>query len=96
MTDSQALDNASDSVFPTRVDGYETHDVRDGLVVYRADDDSVHHLNAMATLFYELADGRSLTDIARSFGTIFDLDAQEALAAANTANRELVALRLVA
>jgi hypothetical protein len=110
MTDSQAIDSVTNELvegrpaadatigdsFPTRIAGYETHDVRDGIVVYRSEDDSVHHLNAMATLFYELADGRALSEIARSFATIFDLNATEATAAAESANRELVALRLVA
>ena len=91
MSDDTSVSEAG----PARVPGNDVHDVRDGLVVYRKDNDSVHHLNPMATLFYELADGRSMADIASSMGTIFELESEEAQRVAEIARQELVTRGLI-
>jgi len=61
----------------TRVEGLPTVRVSDGEIV-TTPDGTTHYLNAMASLIYELADGRASASIARSVATIFDVSEQEA------------------
>jgi hypothetical protein len=42
---------------PRHVEGLEAHEVDDGLVVYDAAADRVHHLNATASIVFELCTG---------------------------------------
>lgn len=62
----------------TRVPGVDRHDTGEGLVLYTSTNDTVHQLNAMSTLIYELADGRTVESIAHSFVSVFDLDLSRA------------------
>jgi len=62
---------------PIRIDGYDTQRVRDGEIV-TTPDGTTHYLNPMATLIYELADGRSAASITASVTTIFGLAEEEA------------------
>lgn len=55
------------------VEGLEVNEADDGLVVYQASTDRVHHLNATAGVILELCDGRhdaeAIADfLARGFG----------------------------
>jgi len=61
-----------------RVEGVEVRRVSDGEIV-STPDGMAHYLNAMASLIYELADGRETSSIARSVSTIFDLSSSEAI-----------------
>lgn len=63
----------------TRTPTAQRHDTAEGLVLYTSVDDTVHQLNAMSSLIYELADGRSLDQIARSFAAVFALEGPDAL-----------------
>lgn len=69
MTSAHDVDRS-----PARTPGVDAHDTPEGLVLYARRDDTVHQLNAMSTLLYELSDGRSLLSIARSFAEVFDVD----------------------
>ena len=62
---------------PVRIDGYDTQRVRDGEIV-TTPDGTAHYLNPMATLIYELADGRAVESITASVTVIFQLPGQEA------------------
>jgi hypothetical protein len=43
---------------PARVNGLESHEVEDGLVVYQIATDRVHYLNAVASVVFELCTGQ--------------------------------------
>jgi hypothetical protein len=42
---------------PARVDGLDSHEVEDGLVVYQTATERVHYLNAVASVVFELCTG---------------------------------------
>jgi hypothetical protein len=63
---------------PIRTDGVEVNDVADGIIVYRSADDTAHHLNPLATLVYELCDGRARTDLVATVADFAGLDPDEA------------------
>ena len=44
---------------PVRAEGLEVHEVADGLVVYQAQPECVHHLNNTAAIVFELCDGKN-------------------------------------
>jgi coenzyme PQQ synthesis protein D (PqqD) len=57
------------------VEGLEVHEVEDGLVVYDAHTDRVHHLNAAAALVFTLSDGtRTEEELAELVGAAWQLD----------------------
>ena len=60
-----------------RVEGVEVRQVSDGEIL-STPDGMAHYLNAMASLIYELADGRETSSIARSVSIIFDLSSSDA------------------
>lgn len=62
----------------TRIEGLPTTRVSDGEIV-STPDGTTHYLNGMASLIYELADGRDTPSIAISVATIFDLSTVEAM-----------------
>jgi hypothetical protein len=90
MTHSSGLDRTS-----SRTEGVEAHDTAEGLVLYAVRDDTVHQLNAMTTLLYELSDGRTLASIARSFAVIFAVDTSKAESLASSSFEQLRDLGLV-
>jgi len=47
---------------PRRADGLEVFQVADGNMVYRADSDTMHHLNGSAAVIMELCDGTVAAD----------------------------------
>lgn len=73
----------------------EQHDTADGLVLYTGSDDTVHQLNAVSTLIYELSDGRPVSSIAESIAIIFDLDTAASQKVAADGFSELARLGLV-
>ncbi len=79
----------------TRTSAAEPHDTVEGLVLYNPATDTVHQLNPMSTLIYELADGRSVESIARSVALIFALDLQQARALVAQGVADLTDLNLV-
>jgi len=44
---------------PVRAEGLEVHEVDDGLLVYQAQPECVHHLNNTAAIVFELCDGEN-------------------------------------
>ena len=63
---------------PRRAADLEVHEVSDGLVVYRAADDSMHHLNPLASAVFELSDGEGGADLAEELAEIFGLAEDQA------------------
>jgi Coenzyme PQQ synthesis protein D (PqqD) len=60
---------------PEPAPGLDVHEVDDGLVVYNADTDRVHYLNATATVVFSLADGqRTDADLAELVRAAWRLD----------------------
>jgi hypothetical protein len=78
----------------SRIEGLPTMQVSDGEIV-TTPDGTAHYLNGMATLIYELADGRNQESIATSVATIFDLAADYATALVEESMREMRAKGLV-
>jgi hypothetical protein len=59
---------------PRKVDGLETHEVDDGLVVYQSATDRVHYLNPTASVVFELCTGEhSDAEIEGLVGAAWDL-----------------------
>ncbi len=60
------------SAKPTAVDGIDSSEVKDGLVLYDGKRDRVHYLNATAAVVFMLCDGaRDRIGIAEAMSTIF-------------------------
>lgn len=78
-----------------RVTGLEVNDVADGIVVYRPADDTMHHLNALAAVVFELCDGRTQREVARGVAWLFALPAAEAAQAVEQAVADLSARALI-
>jgi hypothetical protein len=59
---------------PVKVESLEVNEADDGLVVYDAARDVVHHLNVSAALIFDLCDGaRSADDIAAVLAEVHGL-----------------------
>jgi Trypsin-co-occurring domain 2/Coenzyme PQQ synthesis protein D (PqqD) len=59
---------------PVRAEGIEVHEVADGLVVYQAQPECVHHLNNTAAIVLELCDGKNtVTEIGGQLAAAFGL-----------------------
>ncbi len=59
----------------TRVDGLEVHEAEDGLVVFNPATDRVHHLNATASVLFELCDGtRETHELTQLVADLFSLE----------------------
>jgi hypothetical protein len=85
----------TDTSGPVRVADVEVNEVADGLLLYRGGDDTVHHLNPLATLVYELCDGRPRPDLVGDVATILAVDPVDAAAIVAAALTELTRLQLV-
>jgi PqqD family protein of HPr-rel-A system len=61
---------------PRQRESLEVNEADDGLVVYDADSDTVHHLNASAAVIFELCNGtRDAEEIARILAEAYGLGA---------------------
>jgi hypothetical protein len=59
---------------PLRAEGLEVHEVDDGLVVYQAQPECVHHLNNTAAIVFELCDGgNTVPEISEQIAGAFGL-----------------------
>ncbi len=75
---------------PVRAEGLEVHEVADGLVVYQAQPECVHHLNNTAAIVFELCDGKNtVPEISEQLSAAFGLTG----APAGVAERCIVDLR---
>jgi hypothetical protein len=60
---------------PVRAEGLEIHEVDDGLLVYQAQPECVHHLNNTAAVVFELCDGQNtVPEISEQLALAFGLD----------------------
>ena len=60
---------------PAVVDGLEVNETKDGLIVYEAERDRVHYLNATAAVVFSLCDGTmDATAIADAVGQAYDVE----------------------
>ncbi len=75
--------------------GLEVNRVADGIVVYRRADDTMHHLNALAAVVFDLCDGRTRRDVTRSVAWLFALPAAEAAKAVEQAITDLSSRALI-
>jgi hypothetical protein len=72
-----ALSAAEDGLpeYPARAAGLEVLEVADGLMVYQADPECVHHLNNTASIVFELCDGENtVPEISEQLAAVFGLD----------------------
>jgi|GEM_PF-1339848 len=59
---------------PVRAEGVEVHEVADGLMVYQAEPECVHHLNNTAAIVFELCDGNNtMREISEQLAAVFGL-----------------------
>jgi Coenzyme PQQ synthesis protein D (PqqD) len=80
---------------PLTADGLDVNEADDGLVVYVAATDTVHHLNRTAGVVFGLCDGtRDTAAIAAELAVLFELD-EPPLAETETCLSELAAIDLV-
>jgi Trypsin-co-occurring domain 2/Coenzyme PQQ synthesis protein D (PqqD) len=64
---------------PARAAGLEVQEVADGLMVYQADPECVHHLNNTAAIVFELCDGtNTVPEIGEQLAAAFGLDGRSA------------------
>jgi hypothetical protein len=67
---------------PARAEGLEVLEVADGLMVYQADPECVHHLNSTAAIVFELCDGENrVPEISEQLAAAFGLDGMPAVVA---------------
>jgi hypothetical protein len=60
---------------PRRTPALEVNEAEDGLVIYDPSQDMVHHLNASASVIFDLCDGtRDPEEIARILAEAYNLD----------------------
>jgi hypothetical protein len=75
---------------PARAGGIEVQEVADGLMVYQAEPECVHHLNNTAAIVFELCDGNNaVPEISEQLTAVFGLTAVPA----GTAERCIADLR---
>lgn len=79
MTDTASPGNAgADDWTPSRTEGVDVSDLRDGVVVYDPRTHTAHHLNPVATLVWELVGGRDVAGIAAQVARVLEVDAATA------------------
>ena len=66
---------SNDSTLYTRASGIEVHETDDGLIVFNAATDKVHHLNPTAGVLFELCIGsKTSAQLAQEMVDLFSLD----------------------
>lgn len=65
---------------PVRRPTIEANDLPDGLALFDPDQNVAHHLNAVASLIWELCDGRQRTEITSAVAGILELDEEQSAA----------------
>ena len=67
------MNKGSDNYYK-QVQGLDVHEADDGLIIFHADTDRVHHLNFPAGVLFALCDQpRSKASLVESFQALFDL-----------------------
>ncbi|MDV8068191.1 PqqD family protein [Rhodococcus sp. IEGM 1366] len=63
---------------PQRVRSVESNDLADGVVLYDSSSEVAHHLNPVATLVWELCDGRTVGDIVDAVAEVLEIPTADA------------------
>jgi hypothetical protein len=63
---------------PQRAHSVESNDLADGVVLYDSSSEVAHHLNPVATLVWELCDGRTVGDIVDAVAEVLEIPTAEA------------------
>ncbi|KJF22842.1 PqqD family protein [Rhodococcus sp. AD45-ID] len=63
---------------PQRAHSVESNDLADGVVLYDSSSEVAHHLNPVATLVWELCDGRTVGDIVDAVAEVLEIPTVEA------------------
>ena len=70
---------SNDSTLYTRASGIEVHETDDGLIVFNATTDKVHHLNPTAGVLFELCtEPKTSAQLAQEMVDLFSLDEEPA------------------
>jgi Coenzyme PQQ synthesis protein D (PqqD) len=80
---------------PRRSTSIESNDLTDGLVLYDTSKEIAHHLNPIATLVWELCDGRPVSEIVVSIARILEVPQSEAQSLYETSYDQLSAAGLL-
>ena len=62
----------------TRNTDVEVNDMSDGVVLFDAQRNVVHHLNGPATLLWEVVEGREFADVVAAVAQVMEIPAPEA------------------
>ncbi|TSD47363.1 PqqD family protein [Rhodococcus sp. KBS0724] len=80
---------------PRRAQSVESNDLADGVVLYDSSSEIAHHLNPIATLVWELCDGRTVADIVDGVAEVLEIPTAEAQSVVNETYGQLNASRLL-
>lgn len=80
---------------PQRAQSVESSDLADGVVLYDSSSEIAHHLNPVATLVWELCDGRTVGDIVDAVAEVLEIPTAEAQSVVNETYGQLNTSRLL-
>lgn len=80
---------------PQRSSSVESSDLTDGVVLYDSSVEVAHHLNPVATLVWELCDGRTAGEIVGAVAEVLEIPESEAESVVNETFGRLSASRLL-
>ncbi|MGG7099809.1 PqqD family protein [Rhodococcus sp. 24CO] len=80
---------------PQRARSVESNDLADGVVLYDSSSEVAHHLNPVATLVWELCDGRTVGDIVDAVAEVLEIPTAEAQSVVNETYGQLNTSRLL-
>ncbi|MFE4499994.1 PqqD family protein [Rhodococcus sp. NPDC056743] len=80
---------------PQRAHSVESNDLADGVVLYDSSSEIAHHLNPIATLVWELCDGRTVADIVDGVAEVLEISTAEAQSVVNETYGQLNVSRLL-
>ncbi|MDI9913776.1 PqqD family protein [Rhodococcus sp. IEGM 1379] len=80
---------------PQRSSSVESNDLTDGVVLYDSSVEIAHHLNPVATLVWELCDGRTVSDIVNAVMEVLEIPVIEAESIVNETLGQLTTSRLL-
>lgn len=82
-------------VSPRRSQNVESNDLTDGVVLYETSSKVAHHLNPVATLVWELCDGRTFGEIVDAVSEVLEIPQVEAESVVSETYAQLNAFRLL-
>jgi len=84
-----------EGVRPQRSQTVESNDLTDGVVLYDSSSEVAHHLNPVATLVWELCDGRTVSEIVQAVAEVLEIPDDEAKSVVNETYGRLSTSRLL-